>query len=215
MRKQSGELLLVRKTELGSGVSHEEVVLQDHRAAILCSSHSLGTRWQNSASEAQEPAPTPTTTPQPAPTPTTVTKDEALLITLINQQRAKHHLAPVKLNTCLMDASRAHSAEMAAKTYFTHNSRNGESFFRRLQRYGYKRTGYHLWMVGEDIAWGTGLLSSPVAIVDSWIEEAASHAAVISLRSSERSGVGTALATKTWKKLSNVTFFTLDMGRRK
>ena len=161
-----------------------------------------------------KPAPTPTTTPQPAPTPTTVTKDEALLITLINQQRAKHHLAPVKLNTCLMDASRAHSAEMAAKTYFTHNSRNGESFFRRLQRYGYKRTGYHLWMVGEDIAWGTGLLSSPVAIVDSWMKSPP-HRAVILTPQFREIGVGTALAAKTWKKLSNVTFFTLDMGRRK
>ncbi len=48
-----------------------------------------------------------------------------------------------------MDASRAHSAEMASQQYFSHNSYNGESFFRRLQQYGYKRAGCHLWMAGE------------------------------------------------------------------
>ena len=72
-----------------------------------------------------------------------------MLITLINQRRAKHDLHPVKLNTCLMAASRAHSAEMASQQYFAHNSYNGESFFRRLQHFGYKRAGYHLWMAGE------------------------------------------------------------------
>jgi len=64
-------------------------------------------------------------------------------------------------------------------------------------------------MVGEDIAWGTGLLSSPVAIVDSWMKSPP-HRAVILTPQFREIGVGTALATKTWKKLSNVTFFTLD-----
>jgi len=163
----------------------------------------------------QRPTPRPTPTPitQPSPPAVTVTKDEALLITLINQRRAKHHLAPVKLNTCLLDASRAHSAEMASQQYFSHNSHSGQSFFRRLQQYGYKRTGCRLWMVGEDIAWGTGLLSSPVAIVDAWMKSPP-HRAVILTPQFREIGVGTALTTGKWKDLTNVTFFTLDLGRR-
>jgi uncharacterized protein YkwD len=160
------------------------------------------------------PTPTPTVTPQPVVPTDTVTKDEAMLITLINQRRAKHHLAPVKLETCLMDAARAHSTEMATKKYFAHNSRSGESFFQRLQRYGYKRKGFHLWMVGEDIAWGTGLLSSPVAIVDAWMKSPP-HRAVILTPQFREIGVGSALTTTTWKNLTNVTFYTLDLGRRK
>jgi uncharacterized protein YkwD len=183
-----------------------KVVLLAFLALVALPAHALATQ--------QHPTATPTATPQSHARTVTVTKDEEMLITLINKQRAKHDLAPVKLNANLMEAARAHSTEMASEKYFSHDSRCGESFSQRLRRYGYKPAGHHLWTVGEDIAWGTGLLSSPVAIVDGWMKSPPHRAVILTPRFREI-GVGTALSTGKWKDLTDVTFFTLDLGRRK
>ena len=182
-----------------------KVVLLALLALVAFPGHALAAR--------EHPKPTPKATTHTSASTIAVTKDEAMVIMLINQRRAKHHLAAVKLNACLLKAARGHSAEMASQGYFSHNSYNGQSFFRRLQQYGYKRKGYRLWMVGEDIAWGTGLLSSPVAIVDAWMKSPP-HRAVILTPQFREIGVGTALNTTTFEGHSDVTFFTLDLGRR-
>ena len=65
----------------------------------------------------------------------------------------------------------------------------------------------------SDIAWGTGLLSSPVAIVDGWMHSPP-HRAVILTPQFREIGVGDTMCTKTWNGMTNVTFFTLDLGRR-
>ena len=100
----------------------------------------------------------------------TLSSQEKLLVSLINKERTKRGLAAVKVQLNLMRAARSHSTEMALKRYFSHNSRNGESFAARLIRFGYKRTGYRSWLAGEDLYYGTGLLSSPVAAVRAWMK---------------------------------------------
>ncbi|HZG64179.1 MAG TPA: CAP domain-containing protein [Rubrobacteraceae bacterium] len=51
---------------------------------------------------------------------------------LQNQTRARYSLPGFCVHPSLHNAARAHSAEMIAKDYFSHNSYNGESFSNRL-----------------------------------------------------------------------------------
>ena len=86
---------------------------------------------------------------------------EKQLVAAINKQRAKHGLAAVRVNSKLVDSARAHSADMAVRKYFEHDSPDGETWSSRIVRYGYTRDGCSYWKTGENIYYGSGLYSSP------------------------------------------------------
>ena len=85
-------------------------------------------------------------------------------VCLLNNQRRARGLRPLKMSKRLGGAARGHSAEMAQSNYFSHDSRSGASFLDRIRRAGYLRRARR-WSVGENIAWGTGRLSTPRSIV--------------------------------------------------
>ena len=72
----------------------------------------------------------------------------------INGFRRDHKLAPLRLSSNLAAAARSHSAEMAQRGYFSHDSANGTSFDRRISRY-YSISGNHYWSVGENLLWSS------------------------------------------------------------
>ncbi len=137
------------------------------------------------------------------------TTTEARIIDLVNKQRAKRGLRPVRVRYDLTRAARAHARDLARRNRLTHRSANGDSTGSRLRRYGYTSGGYRSWSVGENIAWGRygTLHATPTAIVAAWMKST-SHRRVI-LRTVFRDvGVGVA------KSGSGRRYFTLDMGRR-
>lgn len=140
----------------------------------------------------------------------TLTTNEQRVIQLINAQRTRRGLVPVSANLSLMKAARAHSAEMAARHYFSHSSYNGEDYAARLSRYGYTRAGYTSWAVGENIAWGQGILGTPEGIVDMWMHSAGHRAVILTARFRD---VGVGIAKGTLNGRTGF-FFTLDLGRR-
>lgn len=139
----------------------------------------------------------------------TLTAKEQLVIQLLNKERTSRGLAPVSANASLVKAARAHSTEMVHRRYFSHNSYNGRAFWSRLIDFGYGRTGYRSWAVGECIAWGQGLLGTPQAIVDGWMHSA-SHRAIILKPSFRDVGVG----VHSGSYMGGAFFFTLDFGQR-
>jgi uncharacterized protein YkwD len=139
----------------------------------------------------------------------TLTAKERLVIQLVNKQRTSRGLAPVRAHVALVKAARGHSAEMVHKRYFSHDSYNGTAFSSRLTYYGYKRTGYSSWSVGECIAWGQGLLGTPQAIVSAWMHSQ-SHRAIILTARFRDVGVG----VHSGSYMGGAYFFTLDFGRR-
>jgi uncharacterized protein YkwD len=147
--------------------------------------------------------------PAVAQAATTPTSTEKQVIKLVNKERTKRGLAPVKFKSSLTYAARAHSSEMARRGKLTHTSANGNSFARRLMKHGYTRSGYRSWSAGEDIARAKkgSLYATPTVIVSSWMKSSA-HRAVI-LRSKFRD-VGVGIRTSR----SGMRYFTLDMGRR-
>lgn len=96
-----------------------------------------------------------------SPAGATADRPTAVLSTLeqgvladINALRKEHGLAPLRISSRLSSAARQHSAEMAARGYFSHNSANGSSFDRRIARY-YPMGGSRYWSVGENLLWSS------------------------------------------------------------
>jgi uncharacterized protein YkwD len=137
------------------------------------------------------------------------TSTEAKVISLVNKERRKRGLKPVRAKYSLTRAARAHSREMAQRNRLTHYSANGDSVGQRLRKHGYSRSGYRYWAVGENVAWGKkgSLYATPTGIVASWMGSSA-HRRVI-LKSAFRD-VGVGVSTSS----SSKRYFTLDPGRR-
>ena len=78
-------------------------------------------------------------------------------------------MRPLRLSSQLSDAARRHAADMERRHYFSHVSRDGSDFVKRIRRTGYfRRAGS--WYVGENLAWGAGPnRSSPRGIVAAWM----------------------------------------------
>jgi uncharacterized protein YkwD len=141
----------------------------------------------------------------------TLTKNERTLLALINKARTSRDLHAVSLNKYLYYAAKAHSRQMISKSYFSHDSKAGESFSKRIVRYGYSRTGYSSWSVGEVIGYGKGMLGTPQAIFKAWMKDAAHRKVILAKRWRD---VGVGQATGTFKGVSNVQMYTVDFGRR-
>jgi uncharacterized protein YkwD len=151
--------------------------------------------------------------PAAASAGTSLNSYEQQLVKYINQERTARHLAKLQVNARLVDSARAHSAEMGVLKYFDHNSPTGETWGERFVSHGYTREGYKIWKAGENIAWGSGLFSSPVAIVDQWMHSPA-HRAVVLTKNFRDVGVG-AVSCNGYGSVDGVVwFFTLDLGRR-
>ena len=93
---------------------------------------------------------------------------ESSIACLVNEERTSRDLVPVTLNTILRQAGLAHSTEMVQDSYFDHTSPDGITFIDRIEGTGYIKNA-RTWVVGENLAWGTGQLSTPGALVDAWM----------------------------------------------
>jgi uncharacterized protein YkwD len=93
---------------------------------------------------------------------------EGSIACLVNEERAAYGLQPVQPNGALRQAALSHSNEMVEQGYFGHTSPAGLTFVDRIVAAGYTR-GARRWDVGENLVWGTGLLSTPRSLVTSWV----------------------------------------------
>jgi uncharacterized protein YkwD len=87
---------------------------------------------------------------------------------LLNGERADHGLAPLTPNSRLAAAAKAYAADLVAHSYFSHIGRDGSGLFDRVDRTGYlpRDAG---WVLGENLAWGTGGLATPGSIMQAWM----------------------------------------------
>ncbi|MDI3522493.1 MAG: hypothetical protein PWP43_675 [Bacillota bacterium] len=99
------------------------------------------------------PKPQPVPEPQPAPAPepapalrTGLTVDEARMVELVNQERAKAGLKPLAVDMRLVETARAKSRDLIEENYFGHISPKLGSPFEQMQRAGisYRYAGENL-----------------------------------------------------------------------
>ncbi|MEO6149034.1 MAG: CAP domain-containing protein [Mucilaginibacter sp.] len=66
---------------------------------------------------------------------------------------------PLVWNEQLEDAATSHAADMAARQYFSHTSKDGRSSYDRITNAGYTIKGFRSFAVGENIAYGQESIS--------------------------------------------------------
>jgi uncharacterized protein YkwD len=109
------------------------------------------------------------------------------ILCLLNAERKARHLKPLRPNKRLSRAAIGHSRNMVARHYFAHNGADGNPLS-RIKRSGYiPRVGF--WTVGENLAYGTGGLATPAAIMKAWMNSPA-HKANILTKGFKEIGIG-------------------------
>ena len=129
---------------------------------------------------------------------------------VLNAERARHRLRPLRLNHRLSTAAQRHSRAMARRNFFSHTSPSGASFVDRIRNTGYL-SGARSWTVGENIAYGAGNSSSPRAIGRAWMNSPPHRANILS--ASFRS-IGIGIAPGTPVGGGGGGTYTTDFGRR-
>jgi len=137
---------------------------------------------------------------------------ERQVVRLINAQRQKHGVAPLRISTALCRAAERHSADMRRRQYFGHSSPSGASIAARAVANGYRRSGCSAWRVGEVIGWGNGPHRTPAAQVKAWMRSS-THRAV--LLSPVWRHVGVGRVTGSLYGVARVAICTIDVGLRR
>lgn len=88
---------------------------------------------------------------------------------LINRERSRAGEQPLRPDGALEDSAQGHSTSMAVHGYFEHVSPGGSTPLSRMQESGYLSSSTPGYMVGENIAWGSGTDATPAAIVAAWM----------------------------------------------
>jgi uncharacterized protein YkwD len=110
------------------------------------------------------------------------------ILCLHNQVRAEKGLPLLKENPKLRKAAVGHSAAMVAQGYFDHTSPNGDTFVDRVLDAGYAKRNDG-WSLGENLAWGTGDLSTANGVMNAWMNSPG-HKANILKKAYREVGIG-------------------------
>jgi uncharacterized protein YkwD len=110
------------------------------------------------------------------------------ILCLHNQIRAQRGLPLLHVNAKLRRAADGHSQDMVSREFFDHTTPDGVTMVTRIfrARYASNRVG---WSLGENLAWGTGSLSTPRGVMQAWMNSPG-HRANILRRDYREIGIG-------------------------
>jgi len=140
------------------------------------------------------------------PNSSTLKRVRHATLCLLNEKRRMDGLGPLHDNGDLEHASRGYARQMAAGKFFQHGD-----FVGRIRSSNYL-SGVGTWSVGENIAWGSGYLGTPKAIVYAWMHSPGHRANILNGGFSEI-GVGIARGAPVGGVGDGATYVT-DFGRR-
>ena len=96
---------------------------------------------------------------------------EAEVVTIVNTERAKAGCSAVTVDDRLTAAARGHSADMAARGYFSHTTPEGVEFSTRITNAGYRWS-----RAGENIAKGQ---RTPAEVMTAWMNSSGHKANIL------------------------------------
>ncbi|HET8754807.1 MAG TPA: CAP domain-containing protein [Solirubrobacteraceae bacterium] len=133
------------------------------------------------------------------------------ILCLHNQIRAEQGLPRLRENKRLRKAAAGHSRHMVNQRFFEHTTPSGQTMVDRILKARYVREDEG-WMLGENLAWGTGSYATPRGAVQAWMESPG-HRANILKRGYREMGVGLVLGVP----VSNAAgaTYTVDFGVRR
>jgi uncharacterized protein YkwD len=132
---------------------------------------SPGTPGPTATARPTTPAPTVPTAPPTTAPPTGNAALEAAVVDLVNARRAEAGCPAVRSDDKLTIAARAHSADMAARNYFSHDTLEGVKFSTRITNAGYRWSG-----AGENIAKGQ---RTPAEVMTGWMNSPGHRANIL------------------------------------
>jgi uncharacterized protein YkwD len=145
------------------------------------------------------------------PTAQNLAQVSEVIFCLMNAMRANAGLPALVQQDELARASADHSQDMVAQKYFAHDSLDGRDVVARLTNVGYiPKSGD--WVVGENLAWGSGVLATPKALVNAWMNSQP-HRENLLASDYREVGMGVVFGTPSTKADSGVTV-TTDFGTR-
>ena len=97
---------------------------------------------------------------------------------LLNKKRTARGMSRLHSNRHQLKAARRHSRLMVRKGCFSHECPGEKDLVGRVTSAGYLPCSCS-WMVGENIAWGSGRKSTPRNIVDAWMNSAPHRANIL------------------------------------
>jgi uncharacterized protein YkwD len=133
------------------------------------------------------------------------------ILCLHNQIRAEHGLPRLRDNKRLRRAAVGHSRNMVSKKFFDHTTPSGVTMVDRILKARYVREDQG-WMLGENLAWGTGSYATPRGAVQAWMQSPG-HRANILKRGYRELGVGLVLGVPV-SDAAGATY-TVDFGVRR
>ncbi len=132
-------------------------------------------------------------------------------VCLLNVERRARGLGPLRTNVALSRASLGHAKDMVAHHYFAHVSPSGEDMIVRVRRTGYL-AGSKRWVIGENLAYGTGAKATPAEMVQAWMASPP-HRSNILYGGFKETGLGIALGSPTPGEEAGATY-TSGFGAR-
>jgi uncharacterized protein YkwD len=144
---------------------------------------------------------------------TTMPVLDAQIAARINAVRAQNGLGRLRLSPRLRSAASLHSFEMVRRGYFSHDSADGSSPWKRLTEF-YSPAGYRRWQIGETLLWYAPGVDAAGAVQD-WLHSP-EHRAILLSPSFEEIGVSAlhATAASGYFEGQEVTVITADFGVR-
>jgi uncharacterized protein YkwD len=145
------------------------------------------------------------------PDATNLARVHDALLCLANQARAERGRAALTENARLRRAATGHSADEVREGYYSHTSADGHTFAERILAAGYvhRRDSY---VLGEDLAWSAGELSSPKAVVAAWLRTPTQRANLLD-RTFRDCGIGVQAGVPTDPSVGAT--YTVDFGLRR
>lgn len=150
---------------------------------------------------------------EPGPCPAGGT-DRSAVVCEINAARAAAGRASLRPRPSLGEAARAHSLDMVARSYFAHESPEGEGPADRVWDAGYMRHA-DSWRVGEILLWSRGAPLTAAHAVGMWLGSPSHRRILLSTRYRDIGAAPVPGAPFGDAGAESATTITVDFGRRR
>ncbi|MDP9401440.1 MAG: CAP domain-containing protein, partial [Actinomycetota bacterium] len=88
---------------------------------------------------------------------------------LLNAERARRGLRTLRVHRELQRASQRYARDMVTRRFFSHVSPSGAGLLQRTRSTSRYLRRAHGYVLGENLAWGTGTAATPRQIVAGWM----------------------------------------------
>jgi len=102
----------------------------------------------------------------------------AAILCLVNGERIDNSLPVLNHDSRLDQSATGMCKRMVAEQFFSHETPDGKTVVDRVEPTGYIPDSGD-WVVGENLAWGSGALSTPQAIVNGWMNSPGHRANIL------------------------------------